>query len=66
MSAIADGYGEDLAARLEAWRQDIVDTPLAALPVFFDLEYAVDVVKRARQTGRVHASPDDARTRPAL
>ncbi|WP_370945001.1 hypothetical protein AB5J62_38730 [Amycolatopsis sp. cg5] len=64
MSAIAEGYGERLAACLEAWRRDIVDTPLAVLPVFFDLDYAVDVVKKAGRADRTHASPDDARVRP--
>ncbi|SDX06605.1 hypothetical protein SAMN05421504_102196 [Amycolatopsis xylanica] len=64
MSAIAQRYGAPLAACLEAWRQDIVDTPLAALPVFFDLDFAVEVVKRAGRADRTHASPDDARVRP--
>ncbi|MFD8494107.1 hypothetical protein [Amycolatopsis sp. NPDC059657] len=64
MTGIAEGYGHRLAVCLEAWRRDIVDTPLAALPVFFDLDYAVDVVKQARQADRTHASPDDARARP--
>ncbi|MFF0143898.1 hypothetical protein ATK36_4078 [Amycolatopsis sulphurea] len=50
--------GADLLARmLCAWRRDIVSVPV---PQLVDAEHGARLV---REAARVHASPDDARTR---
>ncbi|WP_409462294.1 hypothetical protein [Amycolatopsis sp. GA6-003] len=48
----------DLLARLlRAWRRDVLSTPI---PQLVDPAHAVRLV---RDAARVHASPDEARTR---
>jgi hypothetical protein len=58
--ASADRAGDCLAELLSAWRKDVRSVPM---PELIDSVRATDVIKTAALTSRVHASPDDARTR---
>ncbi|MFD9893155.1 hypothetical protein ACFWY9_27740 [Amycolatopsis sp. NPDC059027] len=61
MSASLDPADEELVELFTAWQRDIVAVPI---PSLVDPGRAAEIVARANRTRRVHAPPDDARTRP--
>jgi hypothetical protein len=58
----ADTAGDRLAELLCAWRQDIRSAPM---PTLIDPASAAELIRYANWVRRVHASPDEARTRPS-